>query len=174
MPQAPEPVEGLGDAKRQTQLLANLLSNAAKYTPEGGRNDVQIELSEEHAALRIIDNGMGISPELLPRVFQLFVQEKRTPDRSQGGLGIGLALVKHLIELHGGSVAAASAGHQMGSQFTILLPFLKNPSKKSTSTEEPKKPSSPAGNLLRLLVVGGGRGAARGRAGRRGAAGGRT
>jgi len=161
MPLAPEPVYVLGDAKRLTQVLANLLSNAAKYTPEGGRIDVQIELSEEHAALRIIDNGMGISPELLPRVFQLFVQEKRTPDRSQGGLGIGLALVKHLIELHGGSVAAASAGHQMGSQFTILLPFLKNPSRKSASAEEPKKPSSPAGKLLRLLVVDDNRDAAR-------------
>jgi signal transduction histidine kinase/ActR/RegA family two-component response regulator len=111
-----------GDHKRMVQVLANLLANAAKYTPEGG----EIELCAEGVAgavvLRVADNGSGIPAEVLPHVFDLFSQAKRTPDRSQGGLGLGLALVRSLVELHGGSVSAHSDGPGQGAEFRLWLP----------------------------------------------------
>ena len=110
-----------GDAKRLVQVLVNLLNNAAKYTPHGGR----IVLSSvcEHGQVRIAvrDNGIGIDARLLPQVFDLFTQAERTPDRAQGGLGIGLALVRNIVVLHGGAVSAHSDGPGKGSTFTIGL-----------------------------------------------------
>lgn len=114
----------LGDYKRLVQVMANLIGNAAKYTPEGGTILAQVEIDQECVVIRVVDNGIGISPELLPHVFQLFSQGERSPDRSQGGLGLGLALVKNLVELHGGSVKAESQGLNAGSQFTVRLPRL--------------------------------------------------
>jgi PAS domain S-box-containing protein len=111
-----------GDDKRLVQVLANLLNNAAKYTPEGGNIALRIEVQAAQVILEVADNGIGMAPELVNRVFDLFTQAERSADRSSGGLGLGLALVKNLVELHGGSVAAASEGLGKGSRFTVVLP----------------------------------------------------
>jgi PAS domain S-box-containing protein len=112
------------DFTRLAQSVANLLNNAAKYTPAGGRILLQVRRDGDDALIRVQDNGVGIPPEMLGRVFQLFAQVGRTIDRSQGGLGIGLSLVRSLVELHGGSVMAQSAGAGRGSTFTIRVPCL--------------------------------------------------
>jgi len=113
----------MGDRNRLVQIIANVLNNAAKYTPDGGR----ISLSLQHDARRVMvevrDNGIGIDAMLLPHVFDLFTQAQRALDRSQGGLGIGLALVKTIVDLHGGEITAASDGLGQGSAFTIALPL---------------------------------------------------
>lgn len=111
----------MGDPNRLVQVLANLLNNAAKYTPRGGRILVSVARSPGSVAIAIHDNGIGIGSDLLPQVFDLFTQAERTPDRSQGGLGIGLALVKNMVTLHGGTVTAHSEGPGMGSTFTVRL-----------------------------------------------------
>ncbi|WP_374676203.1 response regulator [Ideonella sp.] len=116
------PVWVNGDADRLRQVVGNLLSNAIKYTPEGGGLHVGIGLDGGQALLTVRDTGMGIEPDLLPRVFELFEQGPRTLDRSQGGLGIGLTLVQLLVQLHGGRVEAHSAGTGQGSEFRIWLP----------------------------------------------------
>lgn len=112
----------VGDRARLVQVLANLLNNAAKYTPEGGTVSMAVTIDSTHAGLRVRDDGIGMAPELLPRVFDLFVQAERSEDRSQGGLGIGLALVKTLVALHGGTVVASSEGPGRGSEFVVRLP----------------------------------------------------
>ena len=111
----------LGDPNRLVQVVSNLLNNAAKYTPRCGRILVSIEHGAGTASISIRDNGIGIGSALLPHVFDLFTQAERTPDRSQGGLGIGLALVKNVVGLHGGTVTAHSDGAGMGSTFTVTL-----------------------------------------------------
>lgn len=116
----PAPVSG--DRKRLVQVVANLLDNAAKYTPEGGELSVTLAADGDELALRVADNGIGISPALQPRVFDLFVQGERAPDRGQGGLGIGLALARSLVRLHGGRLTLESAGTGRGSRFTLRLP----------------------------------------------------
>jgi CheY-like chemotaxis protein len=118
----PEPVYLEADPTRLAQALANLLNNAAKYTPEGGHIRLTAERQGAEVVLRIRDNGVGITPEMLPRVFDLFVQADQTLDRSQGGLGLGLTLVKSLVELHGGRVEAFSEGLGKGSEFVVHLP----------------------------------------------------
>jgi signal transduction histidine kinase/ActR/RegA family two-component response regulator len=118
------PVFAYGDQKRLIQVLTNLLNNAAKYTPEGGNIICHMRIDAPNIVLSVADNGMGMTPELLERAFELFAQAERTSDRSQGGLGLGLALVKSLVELHGGDVTASSAGLGEGSTFTITLPIL--------------------------------------------------
>lgn len=112
-----------GDRIRLVQVIANLLNNAAKYTPRGGEIEVSLEILGSDAVLRVADNGIGIESGLLPHMYDLFTQGERTPDRSQGGLGVGLALVKSLVELHHGSVQAVSSPGQ-GSTFTVVLPLL--------------------------------------------------
>jgi PAS domain S-box-containing protein len=112
-----------GDRIRLVQVVANLLNNAAKYTPQNGAIALALEVDGGHAVISVRDNGIGIGPDLLPRVFELFTQAERTPDRAQGGLGLGLALAKSLVNLHGGSVEAHSGGPGMGSTFRILLPL---------------------------------------------------
>ncbi|QJE02615.1 PAS domain-containing protein [Massilia forsythiae] len=130
---APGPALVAGDRKRLVQVLANLLGNAAKYTPDGGDIALRVTLVEGGAGaagsvlLDVVDNGIGMAPEVRRGAFELFTQAERTPDRSQGGLGIGLALVKSLVELHGGSVAAHSEGPGQGSRFTVVLPRLAAP-----------------------------------------------
>jgi PAS domain S-box-containing protein len=118
---APAWVEG--DRIRLVQVIANLLNNAAKYTPQGGALKLSLEVGESEAAISVRDNGIGIGAALLPQVFELFTQAERTPDRAQGGLGLGLALVKSLVGLHGGSVEAHSGGPGMGSTFRVNLPL---------------------------------------------------
>jgi PAS domain S-box-containing protein len=115
-------VEVHGDPARLQQIIGNLLDNALKYTPAGGRVEVSVEHGGHQAVLRVRDTGKGLEPQLLTRVFEVFVQEPQALDRARGGLGLGLALVKRLVELHGGSVAADSAGPGRGSQFTVRLP----------------------------------------------------
>jgi len=114
-----------GDAKRLIQVLANLVNNAAKYTPDEGSVLVTARIQGDDAVLQVRDDGIGIAPELLPDIFGLFTQARRTPDRAEGGLGLGLALVRNLVELHGGRVRADSAGPGHGSTFTVTLPHLK-------------------------------------------------
>jgi len=111
-----------GDRKRLVQVLANLLSNAARYTPPGGRIAVTLSRVDGMVEIAVSDNGIGMAPDLVESVFELFRQGQRTPDRSQGGLGIGLALVKRLVHLHGGRVGAASPGEGLGSEVVVALP----------------------------------------------------
>lgn len=111
-----------GDHKRILQAFTNLLTNAAKYTPNGGNIGVSLSLDGEQVVVAVIDDGVGISPQLLPNIFDLFAQGAQSADHSQRGLGIGLAVVKSIIEAHGGTVSACSNGHAKGSRFEIRLP----------------------------------------------------
>ncbi len=111
-----------GDPKRLVQILANVLNNAAKYTPEGGEILLATDVSESAVIFTVSDNGIGIAPEVIGRIFDLFAQAERTSDRTQGGLGIGLALVKSLIQLHGGTVTASSDGASTGAEFQLTFP----------------------------------------------------
>ena len=121
----PEPgIKVFGDPTRLTQAIANVLGNAAKYTDEGGQISLAAMVHEADVEIRVRDNGIGIRPELLPHVFELFTQLDRADGRTQGGLGIGLALVQRLVQMHGGEVSAASSGPGQGSEFVIRLPLL--------------------------------------------------
>lgn len=117
-----------GDLTRLTQCIVNILTNAAKYTSDGGRVQVALRESQNEAVVDIEDNGSGISREMLPKIFDLFVQADRTLERSQGGLGIGLSVVQKLVQMHGGRVTAQSAGLGRGSKFSIRLPIIASPS----------------------------------------------
>jgi PAS domain S-box-containing protein len=140
----------LGDQKRLVQVVANLLNNAAKYTPENGNIVVSTAVSDDTVTISVADNGVGMSQSLLDRAFDLFAQESRTSDRAQGGLGLGLSLVKSLVVLHGGDVAAKSGGHGEGSEFTVHVPRVSAPEiYKSATSEGPVK----GGNALHVLVV---------------------
>jgi signal transduction histidine kinase/ActR/RegA family two-component response regulator len=116
-----------GDRTRLVQVVSNILNNAAKYTSPGGLLTLSVTADEDRVDVAVRDNGVGIAPDILPYIFDLFTQAERTPDRSQGGLGIGLALVKSLVALHGGTVHAASSGLGQGSEFRICLPRLAAP-----------------------------------------------
>src|SRR5208283_2899404 len=111
------------DPARLEQVVVNLLTNAAKYTDPGGQVWLTLQQEGEEAVLRVRDTGVGIGPEVLPRIFDLFTQAERSLDRSQGGLGIGLALVQRLVEMHGGTVTASSALGR-GSEFVVRLPVV--------------------------------------------------
>ena len=116
-----------GDAIRLEQVFSNLLGNAAKYTEPGGRITVKLESEAGHAIIRVIDSGVGISPDILPYIFDLFVQAERPLDRTQSGLGIGLTLVRRLVEWQGGTVEAKSPGQDKGSEFIVRLPTISGP-----------------------------------------------
>jgi CheY-like chemotaxis protein len=120
----PEPLHVDADSVRIAQVLSNLLNNAAKYTEESGSIALEVTRVDDEAVLRVRDNGVGISAEMLSRVFDLFTQADRSLDRSQGGLGIGLTLARRLVEMHGGSVQAFSEGANRGCEFVIRLPAL--------------------------------------------------
>ena len=124
-PQA-ENVSIEADPARLRQVIANLIHNAAKFTPPGGRIEVMADRNDDEAVFRVRDSGVGISPDLLPHIFDLFTQAERSLDRSRGGLGIGLTLVKRLVEMHGGRVEAKSEGLGMGSEFEIHFPIVAN------------------------------------------------
>ena len=121
--QAPEPIWLHADPVRLEQVVVNLLTNAAKYTSEGGEIWVTLQQEGNEALLSVRDSGVGIAPDLLPRIFDLFTQAERSLDRSQGGLGIGLTLVQRLVEMHGGRVAVISQ-LGVGSEFVVRLPLL--------------------------------------------------
>jgi signal transduction histidine kinase len=112
-----------GDAERLQQLVANLLTNAVKFTPPGGQVHVQVGAVDSTATLRVCDTGEGISPEFMPHLFERFRQGDSTPTREHGGLGLGLSIVKDLAELHGGTVHATSDGLGKGAIFTVTLPL---------------------------------------------------
>ncbi|MBI3947388.1 MAG: PAS domain-containing protein [Armatimonadetes bacterium] len=154
LPSQPLPVEG--DPARLQQVVGNLLNNAAKYTPSGGHIWLTAEREapsgppepggerEGWVVVRVRDDGIGIAPELLPHVFDLFVQSQRSLDRSQGGLGIGLTLVRRLVELHGGSVEAHSEGEGKGSEFVVRLP-LRSTEPEAGGAGAPKASAAPVG-----------------------------
>jgi PAS domain S-box-containing protein len=144
------PLRILGDHKRVVQVLANLLGNASKYTPEGGHIVLDMAVRGQSVVLRVIDNGIGIGPDLLPRVFDLFTQGERSADRKQGGLGVGLAVVRSLVELHGGEVSAASDGPGQGSVFTVVLPLFEGAGELAGALPA-QAPQACAG--MRLMVV---------------------
>ena len=121
---APGTVMVLCDDSRLVQVFANLLNNAAKYTPDGGEIALEAQVEGANVFITVTDNGAGIEQDLMGRIFDLFSQAHRTSDRTSGGLGIGLALVKSLVELHGGRISCASAGLRLGSQFTVSLPLI--------------------------------------------------
>jgi PAS domain S-box-containing protein len=141
-----------GDEHRLAQVVSNLVANAAKYTPPGGHVTVRAAREGGTVALRVRDDGLGIDAQLLPRVFDLFVQGPRGLDRAHGGLGLGLAIVRSLVELHGGSVEAASEGHGRGSEFTVRLPLLDG-APLGTLTAERASPVTVAHDAPRVLVV---------------------
>jgi signal transduction histidine kinase len=147
---APGPVWLEADPARLAQVLTNLLNNSAKYTGEGGQIWLSAERQDDEVVIKVQDNGVGISPQLLPRVFEPFTQEDRSLDRADSGLGIGLALVKNLVELHGGSVRAFSAGRGQGSEFVIHLPVMKEAP--PPAMEMQPKPGAPA-RPRKILVV---------------------
>jgi len=146
---APSPVWMSGDSTRIAQVIGNLLFNALKFTPPGGRVTLSVESRAGTASIRVEDTGAGIAPELLGSLFEPFVQAEHTIERSRGGLGLGLALVKGLVELHGGSVTARSDGPGRGSAFTIQLPLDESPSREN----EPVQVSAERSGSLRVLVI---------------------
>jgi PAS domain S-box-containing protein len=142
----------LGDQKRLVQVLTNLLNNSVKYTTAGGNITLKLDIDDQHVSISVVDNGIGIGAELLPRVFDLFTQAERAADRSQGGLGVGLALVKSLVELHGGKVTAASDGANQGSKFTVSLPRLYAEPQQHSNHQDTAS-TVPTTEALRLMIV---------------------
>jgi len=140
-----------GDPVRLAQVVSNLLTNAARYTAPGGHVHVDARGDGAEVVLRVRDDGIGMAPELLPRVFDLFVQGERPRDRQQGGLGLGLALARNLTELHGGSIGAASDGVGQGSTFTVRLPWLAHQGGARSPRPLPRLASP--GHRLRILVI---------------------
>jgi signal transduction histidine kinase len=110
-----------GDRTRLTQVVCNLLGNAIRYTPEGGHIQVALAVHEAQVSLAVSDSGIGIAPHLMPHLFDLYVQAERSADARNGGLGLGLSLVRSLVEIHDGTVSVASAGEGKGSTFTVTL-----------------------------------------------------
>lgn len=147
-----QPVWVYGDPARLAQVVSNLVNNAAKYTPDGGRIDVRMRHDDGHVEVIVEDNGVGIPDNMLTQVFDMFAQVNRTLDRAQGGLGIGLALVRRLMELHGGSVQAYSDGPDQGSRFTLRMPALERAgAEDSGSAGDGGGPDAEKG--LRVLVI---------------------
>jgi signal transduction histidine kinase len=146
-----DPLIVRGDSTRLVQVAQNLLNNAAKYTDQGGTIDISATREGSYAVLRVQDSGTGISPSLLPRIFDLFTQDDQALDRAQGGLGLGLTLVRRIVELHDGSVEAHSEGRGRGSTFTIKLPVLLADQAADAAPDGGSRPF--AAGLLRCLVV---------------------
>jgi len=140
------------DMTRLAQAVSNLLNNAAKYTPEGGEIKLAVALDGDSVAIRVTDNGIGIPPDMLTKIFSLFEQGNAAPGHARGGLGIGLALVRHLVEMHGGTVRAESKGENQGSAFTLRLPIVA-PVAEEAATESDAQKAPEAGKHLRILVV---------------------
>jgi signal transduction histidine kinase/CheY-like chemotaxis protein len=149
---APGAARVLGDAKRLVQVIANLLTNAAKYTHEGGSLRMEMQVEQEKVVLSVQDDGIGLAPDLIPHIFELFTQAERSSDRSAGGLGLGLALVKSLVELHGGKVSCASAGLGCGSVFSVTLPLLADGEDGSDVAPPARQPVAVARPLLIMIV----------------------
>jgi two-component system, sensor histidine kinase len=147
----PPPFFVEGDSVRLEQIVSNLLSNAVKYTPRGGHVAVSVEVDGDMGRIRVADDGVGIDADSLPRIFELFSQDDQTLDRSRGGLGVGLTLVRSLVGLHGGTVSAASEGRGRGSQFVVTLPRVGA----SAAAELPKPAEEPglAAAPMTILLI---------------------
>jgi CheY-like chemotaxis protein len=145
-----EPIELLGDAVRLTQTFVNLLNNAARYTATGGRISVRVETTDSDVTVRVADTGKGIAPELLARVFDPFTQLAPRDRDAQGGLGVGLALVRGIVELHGGTIEALSQGVGCGSEFVVTLPLMKSV---AHPMHEVRRQEPPAARTVRVLCV---------------------
>jgi CheY-like chemotaxis protein/anti-sigma regulatory factor (Ser/Thr protein kinase) len=143
----------VADPTRLAQVVANLLTNAAKYTDPGGNLRVHARTDEGTLVLQVIDDGIGIEPELLPHVFDRFFQARQGPDRALGGLGLGLALVKSLVELHGGTVGVESSGPGRGSTFTVRLPLLAPREGRAGDGRRTELPARKPRAQLQILVV---------------------
>ena len=153
----PDATQATGDAARLQQIVWNLLTNAVKFTEKGGTVTVQLERIESQVAIRVTDTGIGIEPEFLPHVFERFKQADASSTRTQGGLGLGLAIVRHLVELHGGTIRAESAGANRGSSFKVCLPLTavphaRIPIAESSSAALPRL-VAPSLEGLRVLLV---------------------
>jgi CheY-like chemotaxis protein len=144
---ASQPAWVSGDADRLTQMISNLLQNAVKFSRVGGHVGLRLEHSGHDALISVLDDGHGIAPQLLPTVFDLFVQGDNSLDRQSGGLGIGLSLVRALAELHGGSVIAHSEGLGLGARFSLRLPLVPEPEAAQTES------ASGASGVERILIV---------------------
>ena len=151
LPEAPLWLDA--DPTRLAQVMSNLLTNAAKYTPEGGSIEVTAARYQRGVSIRVTDTGLGIPPAMLGEVFEMFTQVNRTLERSQGGLGIGLALVKRLVELHGGTIAALSPGLGEGSTFRVRLPLVEAETQGTEPQTSAETVSSPAANSCRRVLV---------------------
>jgi PAS domain S-box-containing protein len=147
---APEPVWLLGDPTRLEQVLTNLLNNAIKFTPAGGRITVRASRDGNEAVIRVRDTGIGIDAELLPKIFELFVQGDTSLDRAKSGLGLGLALVRQVVSLHGGLISASSAGPGTGSEFVVRLPVA---AVDGAAAEPAAAAIAGTGRRLRVVVV---------------------
>jgi hypothetical protein len=144
----------VGDSERLQQVIWNLVNNASKFTPKGGRIDVRLERFNSHVEISVKDSGQGISPELLPYLFDRFRQGDVNTNRTEGGLGLGLAIVKHLVEMHGGTVAASSAGQGKGAKFTVVLPIAASFDEALLAPEKPNAASEAARlDGVRVLIV---------------------
>jgi PAS domain S-box-containing protein len=137
-----------GDAARLEQVIGNLLTNAAKYTEPGGRIAISLQHSDGCAVLRVRDSGIGISADLLPRIFEVFVQGEQTIDRAPGGLGLGLTLVKQLVEMHGGRVEARSEGLGRGAEFVVSLPARVRAAAEPAKKESKRRSGGPQARVL--------------------------
>src|SRR5690606_9004640 len=156
-----EPVYVDGDSVRLTQVFGNLLTNAAKYTPNGGTIKLTVETEDDGStvAVRVKDDGEGIAPDMLERVFELFTQAHTPDSRTHTGLGIGLALVRNLVEMHGGYVNAAGDGPGCGAEFTVRLPLAETPA--AARAAEPAEAAGAAASSaaqpgpigLKLLII---------------------
>jgi len=149
----PEPLELEADVTRMVQVLSNLLNNAAKYTPAGGRIGLSAWREDGHAVIAVSDSGIGIPPDAIGSVFEMFTQVRGSLDRAQGGLGIGLSLVRRLVELHGGRVSAFSGGRGQGSTFTVRLPLRPGTPHAPGPAAQAGAGAPDAGGPLRVLVV---------------------
>ena len=148
-----EDLQIFADSTRIAQVVSNLLNNAVKYTPEGGRIDLAVRREGDQAVISVTDTGVGIAPDALPLVFEMFTQVGRKLDRAQGGLGIGLALVRRLVELHGGRVTAESPGVGRGSTFTVRLPLSDAPAAAEPAHVPVSGPAARPATGFRVLVV---------------------
>jgi two-component system, chemotaxis family, sensor kinase Cph1 len=150
---AGEPLPVNGDPFRLTQVIGNLLNNAAKYTAAGGRIEVESRRQGSHAVVRVRDTGIGIAPEMLPKVFDLFAQDARALDKAQGGLGIGLSLAHELVRLHGGTLIAESPGAGQGSTFTVRVPLSEPAPAERVAPAAQSEPPALGAVRRRVLVV---------------------
>jgi two-component system CheB/CheR fusion protein len=148
-----EPIRVMADPIRLVQILANLMSNAAKYTAEGGEVAIMVDQVEGEAKITVRDNGIGVSPELLPQLFEMFFQADTSLDRKGAGLGIGLSLTKRLVEMQRGRIEGHSEGLGKGSEFTVYLPIARQGDTQTSSPDEKPPEANEASSVHRVLIV---------------------